>query len=98
MTSPHRTHNPMPKVDPFPDQRHELVCFAGMLIRDLGKDQGFIAEQVHIANGPVSAVHHLGVSGQGLAAQDNAFVGFCGGHGSSIQQRAGAVNGVSPWW
>jgi hypothetical protein len=57
-------------------QAVDLLNFDRVLHGDLLKQRDFIRHNLEVSNGPLPCPRHIGVSVQGLAAEDNALVGF----------------------
>jgi hypothetical protein len=62
-------------------QAVDLLGFDRVIHGDLLKQRDFIRHNLEVSNGPLPCPGHLRVPEQGLAAEDDARVGFGRGHG-----------------
>lgn len=69
---------------PLPYQGSDLVGFVGQQHSKLEQDADLAFHQRPVRMWDYPAVHHCPVSVQCLAREDDAIVGFFGGHGGSI--------------
>ena len=78
---------------PLPYQGSDLVGLVGQHHRklDQGADLAFHQRPVRMWDYP--AIHHCPVSVQGLAGDDDALIGFFGGHAIMCSNGTSAVNG-----
>ncbi len=59
----------------------DLLGFDRVIYGDLLKQRDFISHDLKVCNWPFPCPCHIGVSVEGLAAEDDARVGFGRGHG-----------------
>lgn len=86
----HRRTEHVPSVH----QHDELEGLLRVLHSDAGEHHGLVLHQFQVADRPVPGFRHLHVFRQGVAAEDDAVVGFFWGHHrSSIVRPARRVNG-----
>lgn len=62
----------------------DLLGFDGMVERDPFEQHDLVGHQVQVRNWPLPCPCHVGVSGEGLTGEDDALIGFGGGHGGML--------------
>lgn len=78
------------QAQPLLSQATNFLDLAWVPIRNALEQIKLIVHEAHISNWQHATVHHRHVFMQGLAAKDNALIGFFGGHGVSVADwRAG---------
>ncbi len=68
-----------------------LLGFARVINGDLLKRRNFTSHHLKISNRPLPCPRHICVSVQGLAGENDALIGFVGGHGGNVPE------GFRPW-
>ena len=94
--SVHRVAQPAPKLFPVISQGRELAGLIGECLSHHVQLQNFLVEQEHVAIRQNAVVDHRSVAVIGLAAEDNALVGFGWGHGHMSRHHGHFVNGDGP--
>lgn len=73
------------EADPVRNEARQLGTHVSMLSGDAIEQVEFLRNQMHIAHRPNVVHGHAPIAEQGLAAEDNALVGFVWGHDASIE-------------
>ena len=84
------------EADPVRNEAHQLHAHLSMLSGDAIEQVKFLRNQMHIADRPNVVHGHGPIPEQGLAAEDDALVGFVWGHAMTIVGPAGAVKDWRP--
>jgi hypothetical protein len=78
--SPHSIDKSAPPLR----QPIDLLGFDRMNDGDLLEQSNLVGHDLQVGNRPLPCPGHISVSGEGLAAEDDALVGFGWGHGGNV--------------
>lgn len=90
--APNRFHHGQPRLR----QAVKLLGFDRMIERDPLEQRDLFCHQAQVGNGPLPRPGHFTIAVQGLAALDDALVGFGWGHRLEHATALGPVNGRGP--
>lgn len=83
---------------PFLAKRNDLRRLSWVVLSDALKVLKLVIHQPDVIDRDLPGRNHLHVSVQGLAAGDDALIGFVGGHGGILPSRQGFVYGEVWGW
>lgn len=72
--------DPRHQAQPFLSQADNLLCLGGMHSGDALEQIELVVHQPHVFDGDLSGIDHAHVAGEALPAENDALVGFFGGH------------------
>lgn len=96
VASVHCGAQPAPKRFPVISQGRQLARLLGECLGQHVQLQNFLVEQEHVSIRQNAFINHRPIAVIGLAAQDNALVGFSWGHGHMSRHHGHFVNGDGP--